>query len=152
MISEGKVLGDQASHAWRGYPQSVIYMTKNREIKIERIRLAADILPNVVWAIGGLGIVTPYGYSPNSEGFSGTYSDVLRTTNKTFMGYKKDEDLIYLCIRPYSSHDRIIESVKNLKLDFAISLDGGGSSSLKINDKVLIPGDGRKVNNYIGIK
>lgn len=152
LISEGKVLGDQASHAWRGYPQSVIYMTKQGEVKIKRINLAAEIILDAVWAIGGLGILTPYGYSPNSEGFSGTYSDVLRTTNKTFMGYKKDEELIYLCIRPNSSHDRIIDSVNNLKLDFAISLDGGGSSSLKINDKVLVSGDGRKVNNYITIK
>ena len=152
LINEGKVLGDQASHAWRGYPQSVIYMTKQGEVKIKRINLAAEIILEAVWAIGGLGILAPYGYSPNSEGFSGTYSDVLRTTNKTFMGYKKDEDLIYLCIRPHSSHDRIIESVKNLKLDFAISLDGGGSSSLKINNKVIVSGDGRKVNNYITIK
>lgn len=127
-------------------------MTKQGEVKIKRINLAAEIILESQWAIGGLGIVTPYGYSPISEGFSGVYSDVLRTTNKTFMGYKKDENLIYLCIRPNSSHDRIIDSVNNLKLDFAISLDGGGSSSLKINDKVIVSGDGRKVNNYITIK
>ena len=113
-------------------------MTKQGEVKIKRIKLAAEIILEAEWAIGGLGILTPYGYSPTSEGFSGVYSDVLRTTNKTFMGYKKDEDLIYLCIRPNSSHDRIIDSAKNLKLDFAISLDGGGSSSLKINDKVIV--------------
>lgn len=153
LVSKGKVLCDQASHAWRGFPQSVVYRTNKGEVKIKRIRLVAEILSEGIdWAIGGLGILASYGYSPNSEGFSGQYADVLRVTNKTFIGYKKDEDLIYVCVRPNSSHDRIIDSVNNLKLDFAVSLDGGGSSAMKTDDKIRAADDGRRVNNYIVIK
>lgn len=147
LISGGKTLCEAASHAWRGFPQSVIYLSKSGEVRIARIRSASEI--DAIWALGGLGILTPYGYDPAKEGFSGAYSDVLRQTNKTFLGYKKSENKIYLCLRPDSSHERIIQSCKNLGLDFAISLDGGGSSSIKVDGKVLVSGDGRAVNNYI---
>jgi len=152
LVSEGKILSDQASHAWRGFPQSVVYMTILGEVKIKRIRLISEIFnEGIEWAIGGLGIVAPYGYNPDSEGFNGQYADVLRVANKTFIGYKKNEDLLYICIRPESSHDRIIQSVNNLKLDFAISLDGGGSSCMKVGNKVKVASN-RAVNNYIAIK
>lgn len=153
LISGGKVLCNDASHAWEGYPQSTIYCTLKGEVKIARIMSANEILgEGIDWAIGGVGIVTPYGYSPASEGFKGKYADVLREANKTFMGYKKNENSISICIRPDSSHSRIIQSCNSLGLDFAISLDGGGSSSIKVNNKVLLSGDGRAVNNYITTK
>ncbi|MBP2026709.1 exopolysaccharide biosynthesis protein [Acetoanaerobium pronyense] len=68
------------------------------------------------------------------------------------MGYKRSENKIYICVRPDSSHDRIIQSCKNLGLDFAISLDGGGSSSIKVDGSVKVSGDGRPVNNYLYVK
>lgn len=153
IINDGKILGEQSSHAWRGFPQSVIYCNKQGKVYIGRYKTASEFnVSNVAWAIGGLGIIASYGYSPNSEGFNGVYSDVLRTTAKTFMGYKSSENKIYICVRPSSSHDRIIQSCKNLGLDFAISLDGGGSSSIKVDGSVKVSGDGRAVNSYLYVK
>lgn len=151
LISDGKTLCESASHAWRGYPQSVLYCCKDGKVGIARYKAASEMNGNALWAIGGLGLIAPYAYDPAAEGFSGVYTDVLRQTSKTFIGYKRSEDMIYICVRKDSTHDRIIESCQSLKLDMAISLDGGGSSAMKVDGDIKVD-TSRVNNNYIYVK
>ena len=151
IISDGKTLCESASHAWRGYPQSVLYCCKDGKVGIARYKAASEMNGNALWAIGGLGLIAPYAYSPDTEGFNGAYADVLRKTAKTFIGYKRSEDMIYICVRKDSAHDRIIESCQSLKLDMAISLDGGGSSAMKVDGDIKVD-TSRVNNNYIFVK
>lgn len=156
LIKDGVIIQNAATHAEksdRSCPQSVLIIYKDGKVEIKRIKYASielkDTLSSIRLAIGGLGLISRYKYSPATEGFYTPFADVLRSTVKTFIGYKKSENLIYIMIRPDSTHDRIIQSCQNLGLDLAISLDGGGSSSLKIDKAIKVPGDGRKINNYL---
>jgi hypothetical protein len=104
LISKGKTLCGYSSHAYRGYPQSAIYFD-GKEVGVKRVTLASE-LGDVEWAIGGVGMVTPYGYSPTKEGFNGVYADVLRQTNKTAIAYL--DGYIYLIVVPNISHGALL--------------------------------------------
>ena len=68
-------------------PESVLYKTRDGAVRIARVS-SADALTHsgVIWAVGGMGLLG--NYNPAAEGFTGAYSDVLRKTNHTVLGYK----------------------------------------------------------------
>ena len=98
---------------------------------------------NVKFAISGYGIYPEI--TANEEGFTGVYSDVLRTTDRPIIGYRKSDNKIVIAVRANSDAARAKETAKNLGLDFAISLDAGGSTTLKVNGVYKFKGDGRKL-------
>jgi hypothetical protein len=144
ILIDGKVYWGSSSHAWRGFPQSVLYFD-GQNVGVKRVRYAAE-LGNVKWAIGGCGMITPYGYSPVSEGFSGKYSDILNTRDKTVIGYKNGE--IYRLVIPSISHGRLLTLLKEIGLEIAISLDGGGSTCMRTFEDIM-KSDGRTINNWV---
>lgn len=148
MVYKSKDIGSASSHAWRGYGQSVIYFD-GKNFGVKRVRYASE-LGNVKWAIGGCGMITPYGYSPTSEGFNGKYVDILRTCNKTVIGAKDGK--VYLITVPNMSHGTLLTRLREMGLELAISVDGGGSTFMKCNGKVIMPTDGRTVNNWVVVK
>lgn len=147
IVDKGKILCNSASHAWRGYPQSVLYYD-GAKIGVKRVKSASE-LGNVKWAIGGCGMITPYGYSPTKEGFNGVYVDVLRTTNKTVIGAKNGQ--IWLMVVPNISHGSLLNLLKELNLDMAVSLDGGGSSVMRANGKAVMTSS-RVINNWVVVR
>ena len=70
-------------------------------------------------------------------------------TSRPIIGYRKKDNKIVIAVRANSSAERANQTAKNLGLDFAISLDGGGSTTLKVNGSYKFTGDGRKL--YGGI-
>ena len=144
LIDDGKVYCGSSSHAWRGFPQSVLYFD-GQNVGAKRIKYAPE-LGNVVWAIGGCGMITPYGYSPVSEGFSGKYSDILNKRDKTVIGYMNGE--IYRIVVPSISHGSLLNLLKEIGLEIAISLDGGGSTCMRTFEDVM-KSDGRVINNWV---
>lgn len=154
LVSKGKIIGNRATHADkkdRSCRQSVLVIRNTGIVDMFKVKDVNEIpdLRSIHLAIGGLGLVTPDGYSPITEGFYYPYDDVLRNANKTFLGYVKSEDMIYIMVSPNSPHSALISLCERFKLDMAISLDGGGSTSLKIDDKIIYYGDGRKINHYL---
>ena len=98
---------------------------------------------NVWFAVSGYGIYP--NITADKEGFVGKYNDVTRETNRPIIGYRKKDNKIIIAVRAKTSAERAKQTAKNLGMDFAISLDGGGSTTLKVNGKYKFKGDGRKL-------
>ena len=102
-------------------PESVLYKTTDGAVRIARATSAA-MLGDVVWAVGGMGLLG--NYNPAAEGFTGAYSDVLRKTNHTVLGYKGG--LLYGVYCRSMTAQQVNAFVRDkLKLEYAVMLDGG---------------------------
>ena len=119
LVRDGKVVRGMSCHYPR--PESVLYKTTDGAVRIARVS-SVSALDNVVWAVGGMGLLG--GYDPELDGFTGVYSDVLRKTNHTVLGYKGG--LLY----GVYCHSMTAQQVNalcrdKLKLKYAVMLDGG---------------------------
>ena len=102
-------------------PESVLYKTTDGAVRIARVSSAAA-LGGVVWAVGGMGLLDRY--DPAAEGFTGVYSDVLRKTNHTVLGYKGG--MLYGAYCKAMTAQQVNAFVRDkLKLKYAVMLDGG---------------------------
>ena len=119
LVRGGKVVRGMSCHYPR--PESVLYKTTDGAVRIARVSSAAA-LGDVVWPVGGLGLLDCY--APAAEGFVGAYSDVLRKTNHTVLGYKGG--MLYGVYCRSMTAQQINAFVRNkLKLTSAVMLDGG---------------------------
>lgn len=151
IIQDGKALCSASSHAWRGYPQSVIYCDVDGKVGITVIKSSSAFphIERVKWAIGGFSLINPSGSSPEKEGFNAQYADVLRNTYKTSVGYNPERDKIILAIHLRStSYTNQRLDMQSIGCKFAIGLDGGGSTTMKVNGAVKL-NTGRLLNNFI---
>ena len=139
IVNAGKVIANNPTH---GKPVAtlIVYGKDNVQLKyIDDITKEKD-----VWfAVSGYGIYPEI--TSEKEGFVGKFSDVTRTTNRPIIGYRKKDNKIVIAVRENSNAERAKLTAKNLGLDFAISLDGGGSTTLKVDGKYKFKGDGRKI-------
>ena len=119
LVRGGKVVRGMSCHYPR--PESVLYKTADGAVRIARVSSAA-VLGDVVWAVGGMGLLDLY--DPAAEGFTGAYSDVLRKTNHTVLGYKGG--LLYgVYCRSMTAQQVNALCRDKLKLEYAVMLDGG---------------------------
>lgn len=138
-VNAGKVLCNTTTH---GKPVSTLIVRGANDVELKRI---TDITKeqNVWFAVSG------YGVYPNitaqQEGFTGKFADVTRIANRPIIGYRKKDNKIVIAVRANSSAQRAYDTARNLGLDFAISLDGGGSTTLKVNGVYKFKGDGRNI-------
>lgn len=139
IVNAGKMIANNPTH---GKPVAtlIVYGKDNVQLKyIDDITKEKD-----VWfAVSGYGIYPEI--TAKKEGFTGKFSDVTRATSRPIIGYRKKDNKIVIAVRENSDAERAKQTAKNLGLDFAISLDGGGSTTLKINGKYKFKGDGRKI-------
>ena len=119
ILVRGKVVRGMSCHY--PAPESVLYKTAGGAVRIARVSSAAA-LGGVVWAVGGLGLLDRY--APAAEGFVGAYSDVLRKTNHTVLGYKGG--LLYGVYCKNMTAQQVNAFCRDkLKLEYAVMLDGG---------------------------
>ena len=119
LVRGGRVVRDWSCHYPR--PESVLYKTTDGAVRIARVSSAAA-LGDVVWAVGGLGLLDRY--DPAAEGFTGAYSDVLRKTNHTVLGCKGG--LLYGVYCKAMTAQQVNALCRDkLKLEYAVMLDGG---------------------------
>ena len=119
LVRGGRVVRDWSCHYPR--PESVLYKTTDGAVRIARASSAAA-LGDVMWAVGGMGLLG--NYNPAAEGFTGAYSDVLRKTNHTAIGYKGGVlDGVYC--RSMTAQQVNALCRDKLKLEYAVMLDGG---------------------------
>ena len=89
------------------------------------------------WAISGIELYP--NYDPKREGFTGKYSDVLRATKHTAIGFKDNK--VYLIV---SNKNLTMLEFRNkllnskIAFDGLIALDGGGSSQMVYNGKEIL--------------
>ena len=118
LVRGGKVVRGMSCHYPR--PESVLYKTAGGAVRIARVS-SVSALGNVVWAVGGLGLLDLY--NPAAEGFTGVFSDVLRKTNHTVLGYKGG--LLYGVYCRSMTAQQVNAFVRGkLKLEYAVMLDG----------------------------
>lgn len=129
LMHEGNVTCAVSCHFWQGYPESVLYKTKDGEYGIKRVKKVSELPSDAVTAVGGMGLLD--NYDPPAEGFKKVttngkiqdFSDVLRKTNHTMLGVKGKH--VYLCYCKNMTGAQVNAYAKKLKLDKAIMLDGG---------------------------
>ncbi len=119
LVRGGKVVRDWSCHY--PTPESVLYKTRDGAVRIARVS-SVYALDNVVWAVGGMGLLG--GYDPELDGFTGVYSDVLRKTNHTVLGYKGGMLYGVYC-RSMTAQQVNAFCRDKLKLEYAVMLDGG---------------------------
>ena len=119
LVRGGRVVRGMSCHC--PTPESVLYKTRDGRVHMARVSSAAA-LGDVVWAVGGLGLLG--NYNPAAEGFTGRFADVLRKTNHTVLGYKGG--LLYGVYCKAMTAQQVNAFVRDkLKLDYAVMLDGG---------------------------
>lgn len=103
-------------------------------------------LGSVKWAIGGNALYPDYNLK-----LEGAMSDIARYAPHTFMAYTKDKKILLLITK---ENRTLINARNDLLKEFilysAINLDGGGSTSMIANGKV-IKDQGRKLNTIISV-
>lgn len=119
LVRGGRVVRSMSCHY--PTPESVLYKTTDGAVRIARVS-SASLLDNVVWAVGGMGLLG--NYNPAAEGFIRAFSDVLRKTNHTLLGYKGG--MLYgIYCRSMTAQQVNAFCRDKLKLEYAVMLDGG---------------------------
>lgn len=139
MVNGGKIICNNPTH---GKPVARLIVHGSNDVEMKYV---SDITKesNVWFAVSGYGIYP--NITAEQEGFAGKYSDVLRKTNRPIIGYRKRDNKIIIAVRANTTAERARQTAQNLGMDFAISLDGGGSTTLKVNGSYKFKGDGRKL-------
>lgn len=119
LVRGGRVVRSMSCHY--PTPESVLYKTTDGAVRIARVA-SASLLDNVVWAVGGMGLLG--NYNPAAEGFIRAFSDVLRKTNHTLLGYKGGMLYGVYC-RSMTAQQVNAFCRDKLKLEYAVMLDGG---------------------------
>lgn len=139
MVNAGEVLCNNPTHK---KPVATLVVYSKDDVRMKYID---DITKeqNVWFAVSGYGIYPEI--TATTEGFVGAFADVTRKTNRPIIGYRHKDNKIVIAVRENSDAPRAFLTAKNLGLDFAISLDGGGSTTLKVGGKYKFQGDGRRL-------
>lgn len=143
MVNAGQVICNNPTH---GKPVATLIVHSKDNVEMKYV---SDITKekDVWFAVSGFGIYP--NITAMQEGFMDKFSDVLRACNRPIIGYRKRDNKIIIAVRSGTTAERAKQTAQNLGLDFAISLDGGGSATLKVGGKYKFKGDGRKL--YGGI-
>lgn len=138
-VNAGEVLSNYMTH---GKPVATLVCYGWNDVQLKYI---SDITKEKgVWfAVSGYGVYPEI--TAEKEGFTGKFADVLRATNRPIIGYRKSDNKIVIAVRANSDAARAQQTAQNLGLDFAISLDAGGSTTLKVNGAYQFKGDGRQL-------
>lgn len=145
--NRGKPIGDNShTNSPKGYKRGTIIYYKDGTIEVKRINNINEINKTYDWAIGG-GMLLPH-YNPEIEGFTGAFSDVLRRTNHTGIGYRDNK--VFLFAKENCTMEEFLDSIRLLQLKGAIFLDGGGSTQLNYKNKGIH--SGRILSHGIFIK
>lgn len=143
VVNAGEVMQSYMTH---GKPNATIIVHSWNDVEMKYI---SDIEneKDVWFAYSGFGIYPKI--TAAEEGFTGKFSDVLRACSRPILGYRKKDNKMVIAVGENLSVQNAHDLAADLCLDFAISLDGGGSTTLKIGGEYIFAGDGRKL--YGGI-
>jgi hypothetical protein len=127
MVNKGKVIWGYSCHQHLMKPESVLYKLSNGSFGIKRCITASELPSNVVWAIGGMGLLDYF--NPAAEGFTGQYADVLRKTDHSVVGVKNGM-VFGVYMKSVTGHQANNLCRDKFMFDLAIMGDGGGLAAI----------------------
>lgn len=128
LVNDGVILSNVATH---GVAVTTLCVFYDGVVQVKPI-LDISLECGLKFAISGAGI-----YPNNTiaqEGFVGEFADIARSTNRTFIGYRKADNKIIICARPNTDIKKAQEVFKLLGVDSGITLDGGGSTCMRVGE------------------
>lgn len=141
-VNRGKPLGPNAHLTdWKGTKRGTVAWNGSKMI-CQRINHYREI-PEMVWGISGVMLIPDY-----NRWIEKYLSDVYRRTNHTVIGF--DKGYLYLIVQRNCTMTQLVKTCKRFGLEGAVSLDGGGSSQLRFNDKGFI--SSRRINSAVIVK
>jgi len=130
LVQDGRVKQKYACHYWYDRPESVLYRLTDGTVGMARVGTTDELPKGLRWAVGGLGLLD--NYDPTAEGFckltnkegkTENFSDVLRDTDHTVLGYK--DGLFYMVYCKSMTGAQVNAYAKKIGLELAVMLDGG---------------------------
>lgn len=142
LVNDGKVLYNCPTH---GKAVTTLCVFYDGVVQVKPVYDISKEL-GLKFAISGAGIY-PINNIAN-EGFVGQFSDIARSTTRSYIGYRKSDNKIVICARPLTDIPRAMATFKSLGVDFGITLDSGGSTCEKVDGQFKIS-TVRTINNII---
>lgn len=115
----------------KGVPTPVLIVYKDGSVKLKDTNDLSSEIKDIHIAVTGVECfpkVREQGFSPYVN-----FSTVGYATNRIGIAYRKKDNKILLVYRPSTDINRFKETMDNLGVDFAISLDSGGSANFIVN-------------------
>lgn len=130
LASENRGISNRQPH---NKPAGTLLVYRNGTVKVKDI-LNLNDESMVRFAVSGCSILPEI--KMNSAGFVGSYSDVGRKTSRPMAGYRKKDNKIIIAVDNCTIEEgkRIMQE---LGCNEAITLDAGGSTVLKVDNKML---------------
>lgn len=131
LASDNKGISDRQPH---NKPAGTLLVHRDGSVAIKDI---ADLSKEsmVRFAVSGCSILPTV--KMTSAGFVGAYSDIGRRTNRPMIGYRKKDNKIIIAVDNCSINVGS-NIMKKLGCDEAITLDAGGSTTLKVDNKTIV--------------
>lgn len=135
MVNEGKDIFTYACHYYQGKPETVLYYTNNGDYGLKLCKHTGDLPEGVIWAIGGAQLIRDGkpAFEFESEGFTGIYSDVKRTTAHNAIGFDKFGNVLGVYHNRCSADD-LQRRCFNIGMVDGIMLDGGHISAINCGE------------------
>ena len=149
-INNGIPLGENAfTNSYSGVRKGTMICFEDGRVIMDRFNNISEIskLGKIKWAIGGNAAYPEYNLKIERAA-----SDISRVAPHTLLAYTKEKKVLLLTTKMNKHLDNVVTDLRNtFNLYSAINLDGGGSTSMKIDSKV-VKDQGRKLNNIIAVK
>lgn len=129
LVSEGRILSNRQPH---DKPAGTLIVYKNGKVALKEL-LTINNEKDVWFAVSGCSILPKI--LMRSGGFTGRFADIGRICERPIIGYNSSTNKIIIAVRANSNIGRAQLTAKNLNLDFAITLDAGGSTNLRVRGK-----------------
>lgn len=148
-VQDCAALGPNAwTNSYKGLRKGTMVCFTDGRVIMDRFNNLSEIqkLGKIKWAIGGNAIYPDYNLK-----LEGAMPDIARNTAHTLMAYTKDKKVLLLITkanRPLA--DARKDLLSTFSLYSAINLDGGGSTSM-IADGKVIRDQGRKLSTVVSI-
>ncbi len=142
LASEGKIICNRQPHIGYGgyrYPAGTLIVYRNGSVTVKSIT-DLNYEKDVWFAVGGCSILPKI--KMREEGFCirksidgkvRDFSDIGRTTTRPVIGYNPQKNKIIITVRPNSNIARGRQTLINLGCTMGVTLDGGGSTVLRVN-------------------
>lgn len=148
-VQDGAALGPNSwTNSYKGLKKGTMVSFTDGRVIMDRFNNLSEIqkLGKIKWAIGGNALYPDYNLRQE-----GAMPDIARCTAHTLMAYTKDKKILLLITK---SNRSLSEARKDLLSNFslysAINLDGGGSTSM-IADGKVVRDQGRKLSTIVSI-
>ena len=123
LVDCGNILSNYATH---GKPVTTLCVFYDGVVQMKKV-LDISKEKGLKFAISGASL-DDY----KADGFVGKFLDIIRSANRTYIGYRKRDNKIVICVRPATSIARAKKTFENLGVDMGMTLDGGGSTCMRV--------------------